>query len=107
MNKEFWMQSVTVEIVHFRLKPGVDETAFLSVVDATQPPIAKLPGFLRRSVQRNAEGLWVDIVHWRSEAEALAAAAKFPTMPEMGEFVAMLDETDMAMYHLEQLRRFE
>ncbi len=100
------MSTQTVEIVQFRLKPGVDEDAFLAAAADTQAAIARLPGLLARELLRGEDGLWVDVVHWRSEAEALAAAAAFATMPEVTSFVAMIDETTMTMQHLAQARSF-
>lgn len=100
------MSMQTVEIVQFRLKSGVDEGAFLAAAVAIQAAIARLPGFLTRELLKGEDGLWVDVVHWRSEAEALAAAEAFPTIPEMAPFVAMLDETAMTMLHLAQARSF-
>lgn len=47
-----------------------------------------------------------DVFHWRSKAEALAAAEAFATMPEVAPFGAMIDETAMTMLHLEQARSF-
>jgi antibiotic biosynthesis monooxygenase (ABM) superfamily enzyme len=100
------MSTQTVEIVQFRLKPGTDEGAFLAAAADTQAAIARLPGFLTRELLRGGDGLWVDVVHWRSEAEALAAAEAFPSMPEVVSFVAMIDETAMTMLHLAQARSF-
>lgn len=96
----------TVEIVQFRLRPGVDEHTFLAAAADTQAAIARLPGFLTRELLKGDDGLWIDVVHWRSKAEALAAAEAFASMPEVAPFGAMLDETTMAMLHLEQARIF-
>jgi heme-degrading monooxygenase HmoA len=100
------MNSPTLELVQFRLKPGVSEAAFLEAVFQTQAAIARLPGFLRREVLKNDEGLWVDVVHWQSKAEALAAAEAFAAMPEVAVFAGMIDETQMTMLHLDQTHAF-
>ena len=100
------MSSPTIELVQFRLKSGVDEEAFLAAVADTQKAITRLPGFLSRELLRSDDGLWVDLVHWRSEADALAAAEAFGTMPEVATFAGMIDATQMTMMHLEQARDF-
>ncbi len=100
------MSNLTVELVQFRLKPGVDEPAFLDAIAGTQAAIEQLPGFLRRELLKGDDGVWVDLVHWRSKAEALAAAEAFATMPEVAPFVAMLDEAQMTMLHLDQACSF-
>ncbi len=94
------MSSPTIELVQFRLKAGVDARTFLATVADTQSAIARLPGFLSRELLRGDDGLWVDLVHWRSKAEALAAAKAFGTMPEVAAFANMIDETQMTMLHL-------
>jgi len=69
-------------------------------VEADELAIGRLPGFLSRELLRGDDGLWVDLVHWRSKAEALAAAEAFGTMPEVAAFASMIDETQMTMLHL-------
>lgn len=100
------MSTQTVEIVQFRLKPGTDEDTFLAAAADTQAAIARLPGFLTRELLKGEDGLWVDVVHWRSKAEALAAAEAFATLPEVAPFGAMIDEAAMTMLHLAQARSF-
>ena len=100
------MDSPTIELVQFRLKAGVDEQMFLAAVADTQAAIMRLPGFLSRELLRGDDGLWVDLVHWRSKAEALAAAEAFGTMPEVAAFASMIDESEMTMLHLDQAFHF-
>lgn len=100
------MSDTTVEMVQFRLKPGVDAAAFLAAATDTQAALTRLPGFLMRELLQSEDGLWVDVVHWRSKAEALAAAAAFATIPEAAAFGAMIDETAMTMLHLNRVRCF-
>ncbi len=68
------MHNPMMELVRFRLKEGVTEAAFLAAAAKAQATIAQFPGYMRRTLMQNADGLWVDLVHWRSEVEALAAA---------------------------------
>lgn len=100
------MNSPTIELVQFRLRDGVDEGTFLAAVADTQVAISRLPGFLSRELLKGDDGLWVDLVHWCSAAEAHAAAEAFSTMPEVSAFASMIDETAMTMLHLGQVRRF-
>jgi heme-degrading monooxygenase HmoA len=95
--------SGTIELVQFRLKAGVAEAAFLAAVADTQAAIERFPGYLSRELLKHDDGLWVDLVHWRSKAEALAAAEAFATLPEVASFGAMIDETRLTMLHLDQV----
>lgn len=99
------MDSPTIELVQFRLKAGVDEQTFLAAVGDTQAAITRLPGFLSRELLKGDDGLWVDLVHWRSKAEALAAAEAFGMMPEVAAFASLIDEQEMTMLHLGQALR--
>lgn len=96
------MSSPTIELVQFRLRPGVEPDTFLAAAADTQAALARLPGFLGRELLHDGEGLWVDVVRWRSRAEALSAAAKFVTMPEVEAFALMMEQDGMAMLHLER-----
>lgn len=46
------------------------------------------------------------MVHWRSHADALAAAEAFGSLPEVAAFVAMIDPQQMRMLYLAQQRTF-
>lgn len=64
-----------VEWAPFRMRDGVDEATLLAAADRVQREfLAARPGFLRRELLRDAEGGWVDLVHWQDGASAQAAA---------------------------------
>lgn len=96
-------ESLTVEIASFKLKPGVDDAAFLNAAEAMAPDLRAVPGFVRRELLHSDENLWVDLVHWRSLSEALAAMDVMMTTPSAGPFMAALDESSIAMHHLQQV----
>lgn len=87
------------EIVTFRLLPGVDEDGFLAAARATEMPVASQPGFLRRSLSRDADGLWTDCIEWRDMASAEAAARAVMALPEFGAFAAAIDPEGMTLRH--------
>jgi heme-degrading monooxygenase HmoA len=95
--------SLTVEITSFKLKPGVDDAAFLRAAEAMASDLQAVPGFVRRELLHGDEGLWIDVVHWRSLSEALAAMDFVMTKPSTGPFMAALDESSIAMQHLQQV----
>ena len=64
---------LTVELVTFKLNEGADEAAFLQAADAVMADIRQLPGYVRRELLKGDDGQWIDVVHWRSRADALAA----------------------------------
>ncbi len=87
------------EIVTFRLLPGTDEARFLADAQATNQPVAAQPGFLRRSLSRDATGLWTDYVEWADAASAEAAAQAVMSLPEFVPFIAAIDPEGMVMRH--------
>ena len=87
------------EIVTFRLLPGTDEVRFLADAQATDRPVAALPGFLRRSLSRDDTGLWTDYVEWTDLASATAAAQAVMGLPEFAPFIAAIDPEGMVMRH--------
>lgn len=94
---------LTVEIVQFRLKPGVEDMTFVAAAEAMLPDLRAVPGFVRRELLRGDENLWVDLVHWRSLSEALAAMDVMMTKPSAGPFMGALDESSIVMHHLQQV----
>jgi len=58
---------------------------------------------VRRELLKDAEGGWMDIVHWSSQKDALAAAAAIEKAPAVAEFSSMLDFSILAMRHFEQV----
>jgi hypothetical protein len=87
------------EIVTFRLLPGTDEARVLADAQATNQPVAAQPGFLRRSLSRDATGLWTDYVEWADAASAEAAAQAVMRLPEFAPFMAAIDPDGMVMRH--------
>ena len=94
---------LTVEVTLFKLKPDVADTAFVAAAEAILPDLRTVPGFVRRELLRGDEGLWVDVVHWRSLSEALAAMDFIMTQPSADPFMAALDEQSIEMLHLQQV----
>jgi hypothetical protein len=87
------------EIVTFRLRPGIDEADFRAAARATGPAAAALPGFLRRCLSRDAQGLWTDHVEWADLGRAEAAAAAVKALPVFAPFGAMIDPEGLSMRH--------
>ena len=83
-----------VEVVTFKLKPGVTAAEFAPIDKAVERDhVAKQPGFVSRESAHGADGEWLVIAHWRSVSfeKALAAAA----------FMAKIEASTMS------LKRFE
>ena len=63
--------------------------------------LATQTGFVSRVlVGPDAEGRWVDLVRWRSQEAAEAAAAQIMNAPAAGAFMAVIDPGTVSMRHL-------
>ena len=66
--------SEIIEWAPFRLRAGVSEEALTQASNALQRDfLQSQPGFVSRRLLRAADGSYVDMVVWASEAQAMAA----------------------------------
>ena len=67
-----------IEIVKFKLAPGITATAFQPVDRAVEVQhVSKQPGFISRESAADENGEWLVIVHWKSVKDAEASMASF------------------------------
>ena len=90
--------SDVIEIVTFKLRPGVSAAEFRPVDKAVeQEHVSKQPGFVSRESASGADGEWLVIVHWRSEKDAEASMASFSKAPAAAQFMSKIDASTMSM----------
>lgn len=88
-----------MEVVTFRLLPGVAPADFLTAAAATEPPLRRMHGFRARRLVQGADGVWTDLVEWDSLALAHAAAGAVMADPAFAPFMAAIDGATVAMRH--------
>lgn len=87
-----------VEVVTFKLKPGVTATEFAPIDKAVEREhVAKQPGFVARESAHGAGGEWLVIVHWRSAKDADASMATFERAPAAAQFMSKIEASTMSM----------
>ena len=90
--------SDVIEIVTFKLRPGVSAAEFRPVDKAVEREhVSKQPGFVSRESASGADGEWLVIVHWRSEKDAEASMASFSKAPAAAQFMSKIDASTMSM----------
>jgi hypothetical protein len=94
--------SQAIEVVLFYGKPGVSTEQMMLAAQRAQPSIAKLPGFVSRSLGQAADGRYVDILHWQDMACAQAAAQAVMQCPICAEFFGLIDEGKLEMIHFDR-----
>jgi hypothetical protein len=70
------------------------------------PDLRTMRGFIRRELFKDAEGHWMDTVHWHSLDDAHHAAEVFLSLSCAQTLIALIDETSMTMLHLEPVRSY-
>jgi hypothetical protein len=89
----------TTEVVIFKLKDGVSVDDFVKLATAMTPDLKSFSGFQHRELGQDANGYWIDIVHWSRLEDALQAAQKIMDIPNSHAFMGMIDESSISMYH--------
>jgi hypothetical protein len=95
-------QAPVLEMVLYRLQPGVSSETILALSDEIQGWLEQQPGYLRRQLFRAEDGQWLDLVYWASMAEAVTASQQIFTQPFAANFgnIFAPDATGLHMYQV-------
>jgi hypothetical protein len=96
-----------VEIVRFKLLPGVTDEAFLAANAATVDFLKRQGGFRRRVLSKGSDGVWTDVVEWQSLALAQQASERIMAEPALVPFMKAMDLESVMMDHLDIALRIE
>ena len=93
------MTAPCLEMVRFKLSAHADADAFRAAAPVVTDWASRQPGFQLRTLVEQTDGHWVDLVWWRTEVDALAAADK--VMNDLGQtpFMQMIDPMTVEMGH--------
>lgn len=87
-----------IEVVTFKLKPGVSPSDFSAIDKAVErEQVSKQPGFVSRESAHGAGNEWLVIVRWRSTQDADASMASFEKAPSAAKFMSKIDASTMVM----------
>ncbi|HEX8084232.1 MAG TPA: hypothetical protein VF529_08070 [Solirubrobacteraceae bacterium] len=94
------MEERVLELVVFGLREGVSRDQFLGTVDAVSRWIGEQPGFVSRELSHDEEGdRWIEVVWWRTLANARAAAERALTSEACAPMFALIDMESALMAH--------
>ena len=101
-----------VEMAQIKLAAGKSEQDLLNASNTFQRDfLAAQTGFLRRELVKAPDGNYLDIVHWRSEADAQAIMAKIEDSPACALYFSVMDMGDgdgsSGVEHFASLARYE
>jgi heme-degrading monooxygenase HmoA len=88
----------TVELVTFRLQKG-DTQGFVDANAAINDWLRRQPGFVSRHLAEREEGSYLDIVFWKTHADALAASTRMMEEMAQSEAMTMIDPMGLDMSH--------
>ncbi|MCA3572625.1 MAG: hypothetical protein IOC86_01830 [Aestuariivirga sp.] len=89
-----------LEMVRFRLQPGITDEAFLSLNAATAAFLGRQEGFNRRLLSKGPDGVWTDLVEWESLPLARQASEQIMADPSLAPFMNAIDPGSILMDHL-------
>ncbi|MHA3914837.1 hypothetical protein [Halovulum sp. GXIMD14793] len=90
----------TLEKVSFKTRSNVVEADYVAASDKLNDWLMQQPGFSYRTVVREEDGTWHDLVYWADLANAQAASAAFKSVPAAGAVMEMIDQDTIQMAHL-------
>ena len=86
------MTQAVMELARFHLRADADDSAFLAASAALQEAfLSGQPGYEGRDLVHFGGTEWMDVILWRSRAEAEAAMAAAEAHPAAGAYFAFLD----------------
>ena len=91
--------NATVEVVSFQLVAGASVAQVQQANTVVNAWLAQRSGFVSRLLWSTEDGVWQDVVHWRSMEEAKVTAEEF--MRDMGEsdYLRLIDMGSVKMSH--------
>lgn len=95
-----------LEVVLFRAKAGVADEQVLQGSAQIQPWLAGAAGYLNRKLSKGEDGQWVDLVEWRTLAEAHHAAEQLMAESSAAAFMSLIDPESVTMLHVQQQQAF-
>src|SRR5262245_59592355 len=98
-------QAPVLEMVLYRLQPGVTSKTILALSDEMQRWLEQQPGYLRRELFMAEEGQWLDLVYWAGMAEAVSAGGQIFEQPFAANFGTIFAPDAIAL-HLYQVRNY-
>ena len=96
-----------MEIVTYQLKPDTNVAAYMDSARATEAFLQGTGAVIRRALTVDADGIWTDVIEWRSLAQAKAAEAEAMQRPEFGLFFSAIDESTVSLRHADIVWRMD
>ncbi|MCM2680192.1 hypothetical protein [Echinimonas agarilytica] len=90
----------TIELVSFKLTSTANEAEFYALQPALNEWVAAQPGFHYRTLVKDNDHGFLDIVHWASLDAAKTAAEDVMSQHFMAQMMPMIDAESVNMRHI-------
>ncbi len=89
-----------LEVVSFKLAPGVSEEEFVSIVEQMEQSfLCNTKGFVSRVLAKDEEGNWLDQVKWQSLPDAMNAMEASMKEVSVAPFLQAIDPNSIQAKH--------
>jgi len=95
--------STSIELVTFKLAQGVMPEQLIATNDAMQAFLSQQPGFIYRSLSKDEDGQWFDIVYWSDEASAKTGGEAFMRSAACASLMPLIEGPSVKMRHMDAL----
>jgi quinol monooxygenase YgiN len=92
--------TMVMELARFTVKPGEDDILLAERPAMVAALRTRFPGCLAAFLTREEDGGWLDVIVWRTQADAEESAREISTIPECAAWLAHLDDFK-GMNHVE------
>lgn len=79
------------ELVKWRAKPDVSDSAMVKAVDGLLADLQELPGFVRQFLYKDKDGQWVDLYFWETEKQAVASNDLMADKASFGKLISLIE----------------
>ncbi len=96
-----------VEVVLFDVFEGYSEEQVQNAFTSLNDIIKLYPGFLRRTMAKNEEGKYIDIIYWTNMQAAKTAAAEIMKNQNAVAVFNIIKPETIQMFHFDAFNDFE
>ncbi len=95
------MSNGTVEMISYQLKAEVTEAHLAATHEGVNEFLKRQPGFCYRSLSRDDQGQWFDVLYWQDMDAIDAADAAFMASQAGQALLALIDEDSVTMRRMD------
>ena len=96
-----------VELIHYKLVKGANTDEFLKAAEKMIPELKTQKGLTDWQLHRGEDGIWVEILHWKSLDEAKKAAKKVLKLSSVQAFVKFINKPTTESAYLKTVKNLE